>query len=290
MPTQLNVVAIVPLSIQTIQAITTYRNLYKQLSDMGVEPLFGVDIGDDLPKNHPQDLYSSILGFPVSIVRTCSGGNPYIVRNTLAGTVASYAGSALWFLDGDCIIKDPAKAREMLSVFTGTKKCLWGGEVTTSYEGLTPTPHFKELAASKLELYAGHSLPGVILGASMLIQSEDFVTLGRFRSDCKSGGDAALSWKASDAGFSVDPHVEALDVKKTVFSMTMAGLVAKQFRRGRMCKLPGTLRTEGINEIRSKGLRLSQASSHAEVVDSLMALIFTLGLYSSMMDEESPHA
>lgn len=285
MPTSPNIVAIVPLSLQTVQAISTYRKLYKQLSDIGVEPLFGVDIEDDLPKNHPSDLYSHIMGFPVCTIQTCKGGNPYILRNVLAGGVKGYTKASLWFLDGDCIIKDPASARKVLALFNGTKEAMWGGEVTTSYEGLPQTHHFKALADDNLELYAGHSLPGVILGASLLIQAEDFKALGMFSTTCKSGGDADLSWKARDAGMSIEPTVEGLAVEKVVFSMTLAGLVAKQFRRGRMCR--GLVdRTSAFATIKSLALQAADSTAHADLVDSLMGLLFTLGRYSAVMDQE----
>lgn len=299
-------VVIVPTTLKDFRAFD-FSRLVRYFAAVGVNVqvyINGLTGPDTLAALQGEPNWSwSQDGLPVPPT-LCFGGaqaNPYTARNIamlelFSGYGHCYSPSgrrlhlpaveAVFITDLDCSPVDGLHEAILESVST-RPDTLVGGRVTTSIPSIK-SPHFDSLREVGFECYDGFTAPGTMLGAAMLITKSVMGKLGTFSSYNISGGDADYALRASVLGVptAVDPRIA---VVKTIYSMTLRGMLEKQVRRGACCTTAMLPTREHLEScIKERAAALSKATTYPETVDAVLGLQFLLGQLTQHTDKVSP--
>jgi hypothetical protein len=228
--------------------------------------------------------------------------NPYAARNRILDWIKNrgYDVHGVFFTDFDCTLHfDPFRLAKVIG--------LCGGRVTTKIPD-KETQHFVKMQG--MEVYDGFTMPGSLLGACLFMSPDAVRLLQHFDESNVSGGDAELAARWASMGHEVKTY-DWMHVEKTVYGMTLHGIMDKQCRRGAMMdktwltsfpqllkEISSSLPELGIavSVMHSKGSMTSDGvyalgrddvdpESYKTFLDKLFKSMFLLGQLANHMDE-----
>jgi len=186
----------------------------------------------------------------------CHTPGAYVARNV---GVATARGNILAFTDADCC-PDPdwIKAGARALIF-GKERCIIGGEVTF-IKSIKPSPveHYQYLVGFQQRENIENM--GFTVTANLFVSSSQFQRIGPFNQDLLSGGDMEWSWRAANAGFTVNYAPNAIVRTPARTSLSSAIRQARRVEGGRH-----TLRA-----IHHEYISSSRLKPHRSVMQSLL--------------------
>lgn len=159
--------------------------------------------------------------------------NPYPARNEALREIFCDA-SHEWVIltDGDCLPSDNyvmVLARILAPFWGDGHPHIIAGRVETEIPDIQ-SHHFQTLRAVGFECYGDNLDPVLPVGANMIINRQAWLDLGPMK-EMRSGGDGIYGMELEKKGGSVTV-AQDLVVTKTVFGMTLLGIMQKQLLNG----------------------------------------------------------
>lgn len=211
--------------------------------------------------------------------------NPYPARNAAARTALFRRYEHLIFSDADC---QPApNYKEVLEKYLSTDYGIIAGRVETAIPDKR-TGHFRQLRAVKFECYGDHLDPKLPVGANMVVHQSAWRTFGPFGED-RSGGDGIIGLKMAATGKPVTV-AQDLVVTKTVFGMSLLGIMQKQLLNGACFPQsmipPLPLAKKALLANLRQAAASLEAGDYPDFVDRIFKLGVSFATFAAWLDAE----